>query len=72
MTACETLLIRDGNLIIRSGFLLLCDEVSVQSGTAGGLGLPGARNELDKRKQEVDIAAAELLLLSLTRLRRDG
>ena len=63
-TACETLLIRDGNLIIRDGSLLLCEDVPVLSGTAGGLGLPVARDESDKRKREVDVAVAKMLLLS--------
>ncbi len=70
--ACEALLIRNGSLIIRNGNLILCDtlavaEESVIGGAAGGLGLPGRQDELDKAKKQVDIAVAELLLLSLTR-----
>ena len=61
---CNTLLIRDGNLIIRDGFLLLCEDVPVVSGTAGGLGLPASRDELDKKKRELDIAVVRMLLLS--------
>ncbi len=68
--ACATLLIRDGSLIIRNGNLILCDTLvvveSVRSGAA--VGLPSSRN-LDGRKRDVDIAVAELLLLSQRRVK---
>ena len=76
---CDTLLIRDGNLIIRDGFLILCDPlevpvevpVGVSSGAAGGgLPFPLVRGS-DERKRDVDIAVAELLLLSRKRFKEE-
>ena len=70
--ACETLLIRNGSLIIRNGNLVLCDTLVVEETVIGGaaVGLPSSRVQgLDGRKRDVDLAVAEILLLSLTRIK---
>ncbi len=65
MAVCETWLIRDENIIIRDGGLLLCEDVAAPIGGVGYRLLRKREKPLDEnKKRDIEIAAILMHVLN--------